>query len=117
MGTQPDLVGRPDLTTIVPYLVLPGLVALLCLLLAKLRGASWAQVQLSFAVAMLTAFMTASSWVIAAYLAGERVGPWVIVGSQILVAVTCGLIVFFGAMPVEQDLTDEYERKQEKFKE
>ena len=101
-------VERPDIMTVLPYLVLPGTVALVLLLWAKRRGATWTQVELSFGVAMLAAFMTASGWVVAAYLSGEQLGPWKIVGSQFLVAAACGLMVFFGTMPVEQDLTDEW---------
>lgn len=103
-GTQYDHV--PDAVTIAPYLIVPGAVALVLLLWARRRGASWTQVQLCFAVAMFAAFLTASGWVFAAYVSGERISTWKVLGSQVLVAGACSMLVFFGTMPVERDLTD-----------
>jgi len=94
------------MTAIVPHLIVPSVVALLVLLWARRRGASWTQVQLSFLVAMFAAFLTASGWVFAAYLSGERISAWKVLGSQVLVGGTCALLVFFGTMPFERDLTD-----------
>jgi hypothetical protein len=95
----------PDMVTIAPYLIIPGLLALILLLWARLRGASWTQVQLSFLVAMFAAFLTASGWVFAAYLSGERLSLWRVLGSQVLVGGACAMLVFFGTMPIERDLT------------
>lgn len=107
------IVEAPDLTSIVPHLIVPGLLSLLLLLWAKMRGATWTQVQLSFGAAMLGAFMTAGGWVFGAYMSGERLEPWKILGSQALVAAACGLLVFFGSMPTVQDLTDELEQQKQ----
>jgi hypothetical protein len=97
---------RPDLLTIVPHLVVPALLALCLLLWARRLGATWTQVQLSFGAAMLGAFMAASGWIFAAYVAGEPLHTLRILGSQVLVGAAAGLFVFFGTMPVEQDLTE-----------
>ena len=101
----------PNLLTILPHLVLPGLLALFLLLRAKRRGATWTQVQLSFGAAMFGAFLAASGWVFAAYLAGEPLTALKIIGSQVLVGGACGVLVFFGTMPVEMDLTDELAKR------
>jgi apolipoprotein N-acyltransferase len=111
---MPTSVEPPDLPSILPYLVVPGLVALIVLLWAKRRGATWTQVRLSFGVAMFGAFLTASGWVFAAYLAGERLTALKILGSQVLVGGACGLLVFFGTMPVERDLTEELGRGEDR---
>lgn len=108
--------GQPNLVTIMPHLVAPAIMALVLLLWARRRGATWTQVELSFGAAMLGAFMTASGWIFAAYLGGEKLTLWRILGSQILVGGTCGLAVFFGLMPVEQDLTDELEERNQRRK-
>jgi len=107
----------PGITNIIPHLLLPGVLALLLLLWARRRGATWAQVQLSFGAAMLAAFMTASGWVFAAYMSGEQLNGLRILGSQILVGAVCGLMVFFGTMPVERDVTSEVERKHQRDRE
>ena len=101
------MTATPSITTILPHLLLPGLAALLLLLWAKSKGATWTQVQLSFAATMFGAFMTASGWIFAAFLSGERLSGLRILGSQILVGAACGLLAFFGTMPVERDVTDE----------
>ena len=98
---------RPDLADVIPYLIVPAVVAVGLLIWAKRRGASWTQVQLSFGAAMLGAFMTASGWVVAGVLGGERPTMPGVLGSQLLVAAVCGVLAFFGTMPVEQDLTGE----------
>lgn len=105
------MAGQPNLASIVPHLVVPALLALLVLLWARRLGASWTQVHLSFGAAMLGAFLTAAGWIFAAYIAGETLTPLKILGSQLLVATACGLAMFFGAMPIEQDLTDELKPK------
>ncbi len=101
------MIHPPNLITILPHLVLPGLVALGLLLWARRHGATWTQVQLSFGAAMFGAFLTASGWVFAAYLAGERLTTLRILLSQALVGGVCGVLVFFGTMPRERDLTAE----------
>jgi hypothetical protein len=105
------MVNHPDITTIVPHLVTPGLVALVLLIWAKRRGATWTQVQFSFGVAMFGAFLTASGWVFAAFLSGERLTPFKILLSQVLVGGACGVLVFFGTMPVARDLTNDLAAK------
>lgn len=102
-----DLDQRPDITTILPHLILPAVLALVVLLWARRRGATWTQVQLSFGAGMLGAFMTASGWVFAAYMSGEQLSTFKVLGSQLLVGAACGLMVFFGVMPHERDVTDE----------
>jgi hypothetical protein len=97
--------NRPDLLTILPHLVVPALLALILLLWARRLGATWTQVQLSFGAAMLGAFMAASGWIFAAYIAGEPLSTLRILGSQVLLGAAAGTFVFFGTMPVEQDLT------------
>ena len=101
---------RPDLITILPYLILPGLIALGLLFWARRKGATWTQVQLSFGAGMLGAFMTASGWVFAAYVSGHELSGLKILGSQVLVGAACGMMVFFAAMPHERDVTDEAEQ-------
>lgn len=96
----------PNLIVVLPHLVLPGLLAALLLLWARRRGASWTQVQLSFGAAMLSAFMAASGWIFASYITGVALSPLRILASQILVGAASGLLVLFGTMPVEQDLSD-----------
>ena len=103
-------VGPPDLMTIMPYLTAPGLAALVLLVWAKRHGATWAQVQLSFGAAMFGAFLAASAWAFAAYLAGEHLSVPKLLVSQVLVGGACGLLVFFSTMPVERDLTDATEQ-------
>jgi drug/metabolite transporter (DMT)-like permease len=98
--------NRPDLLTILPHLAVPALLALALLLWARRLGATWTQVQLSFGAAMLGAFMAASGWIFAAYLAGEALSTLRILGSQVLLGAAAGIFVFFGTMPVEQDLTE-----------
>ncbi len=97
----------PGIVTIVPHLILPALLGVCLLLWARRRGATWTQVQLSFAAAMLGAFMTASGWIFSAFLSGESTNVLKVLGSQVLVAAACGTLVFFGTMPHERDVTNE----------
>ncbi len=105
------MIDRPDLVTVLPYLLVPAILGLVLLLWAKRRGATWAQVQLSFGAAMLGAFMTATGWIFAAYLSGRPLSMIKVVGSELLVATACGLLAFFGTMPHELDMTDELNRR------
>jgi drug/metabolite transporter (DMT)-like permease len=97
---------RPELAHILPHLVLPALLALFLLLWAKRRGASWTQVQMSFGAAMFAAFLTASGWIYSAYLSGQRLNALLVLCSQLLVGAACGFLVFFGTMPIDQDLPE-----------
>jgi len=103
------MASAPDLMSILPYLIAPGVLCVLLLVWARRRGATWTQVQVSFAAAMLGAFLAAAGWVFATYLSGESIATWQIVGSELLVAVTCGVMAFFGMMPQKQDLTPDGE--------
>jgi len=108
------LIERPDLMTIGPYMILPLLVAVLLGVLARRRGATWTQIQVSLGAGLLGAFMTSSGWVFAAYINGDPINVWMILGSQILVGLVCALAAFFSTMPTEQDLTDklqQYDRR------
>lgn len=101
------MVEPPDLMSVLPYLAAPAVLAVLLLIWARRRGATWTQVQLSFIAAMLGAFLTATGWIVAAYISGEVLTIWRILGSELLVAATCGVMAFFGLMPERRDLTPE----------
>jgi drug/metabolite transporter (DMT)-like permease len=100
----------PDLMSVLPYLAAPAALAVLLLIWARRRGATWTQVQLSFTAAMVGAFLTAAGWIVAAYISGEALTTWRILGSELLVAGTCGVMAFFGTMPERRDLTPEADR-------
>lgn len=101
------MVGEPNLAAILPYLAAPAALFLVLLALARKRGASWTQVQVSFGAAMLGAFLTVTGWMFASYFSGEPLSAWRILGSELVVSVVCGLTAFFAAMPIERDLTEE----------
>ena len=99
--------SEPSLITILPFLAVPAVLAVLVLRIARRRGATWTQVQIAFAAAILGAFMTVTGWRFAAFLSGEPLSVWRILGSELLVASVCGTIAYFAAMPVDRDLTGE----------
>lgn len=101
---------RPNLMTILPYMILPLLLSVLLGIFARRRGASWVQLQVSLGAGLLGAFMTASGWVFSAYINGHSLSPLRTVGSQVLVGLICALAAFFSTMPVEQDLTQHLRR-------
>ena len=106
------MADRPGLLTILPYMILPFLLAVLLGIFARRRGASWVQLQVSLGAGLLGAFMTASGWVFSAYLNGHSLSLIKTVGSQVLVGLICALAAFFSTMPVEQDLTQQLRRAQ-----
>ena len=97
----------PDLWTVLPYLTIPAVTALLLLWWARRRGATVLQVRLSFLAAMLGAFMATTGWIFVSFLYGTRHTFLQLTGSQLLAAAACGMVVYFGTMPVEQDLSDD----------
>ena len=102
--------NTPRLIMILPHLIVPAALAFALLLWARRRGASWPQMLWSFAAATLGAFMTAGGWVTTRYFAGEPLSFIKVLGSQVLVGGACGMLVFFGLMPPERDVTNERDR-------
>ena len=95
----------PVMASVLPYLIIPAVISFLALWWARHRGATVLQVRLAFAAAMLGAFMATTGWVFYSYINGIKYSILQITGSQLLAAAACALMVFFGTMPVEQDLT------------
>lgn len=92
----------PRLLTILLYLIVPAVIAVVVLAVAKRRGATWTQIEASFLAAMFAAFITAGGWLFGGYLAEQDPVPWKIIGSELLVSAICGIIAFFATMPSDQ---------------